>query len=205
MTLTQIFSLFVAMIILAFIPGPGVFTVVARAIASGFTNGLATALGILCGDYIFIFLSLFGLTALAQSWSFLFAIIKYAGAGYLCWLGLSLFLTKQTNVNIKSITELSFTQNFIAGLMTTLSNPKAILFYVSFFPAFINVPAVTVVDIGILLIITTLSVGSVMVSYAYFASKSSNLFKNPTAAIRLNKTAGIIMMGTGAWLVLRAT
>ncbi|MCE3252303.1 MAG: hypothetical protein K0Q67_1313 [Cellvibrio sp.] len=204
MTITSMLSLFVALVILAVIPGPGVFTVVARSMASGFFHGLVTVFGIVFGDYIFIILSLYGLSALASTMGGIFIFIKYAGAVYLVWLGIKLLLTKYSSVEVKPIIELSFFSNFIAGLVTTLSNPKAILFYVSFFPAFINVQSVTVVEIGQLLLVATIAVGSVMAAYAYAASKASLLFKSARAAKTLNVAAGSIMVGSGVLLATKA-
>ena len=204
MTITSMLSLFVALVILAVIPGPGVFTVVARSMASGFFHGLVTVFGIVFGDYIFIILSLYGLSALASTMGGIFTFIKYAGAVYLVWLGIKLLLTKYSSVEVKPIIELSFFSNFIAGLVTTLSNPKAILFYVSFFPAFINVQSVTVVEIGQLLLVATIAVGSVMAAYAYAASKASLLFKSARAAKTLNVAAGSIMVGSGVLLATKA-
>jgi len=204
MTITSMVSLFVALVILAVIPGPGVFTVVARSMASGFFHGLVTVFGIVFGDYIFIILSVYGLSALASTMGGIFTFIKYAGAAYLVWLGIKLLLTKYSYVEVKPIIELSFFSNFIAGLATTLSNPKAILFYVSFFPAFINVQSVTVIEIGQLLLVATMAVGSVMAAYAYAASKASLLFKSSRAANTLNVTAGSIMVGSGVLLATKA-
>ena len=204
MTITSMVSLFVALVILAVIPGPGVFTVVARSMASGFFHGLVTVFGIVFGDYIFIILSVYGLSALASTMGGIFTLIKYAGAAYLVWLGIKLLLTKYSSVEVKPIIELSFFSNFIAGLATTLSNPKAILFYVSFFPAFINVQSVTVIEIGQLLLVATMAVGSVMAAYAYAASKASLLFKSSRAAKTLNVTAGSIMVGSGVLLATKA-
>lgn len=204
MTITSMVSLFVALVILAIIPGPGVFTVVARSMASGFFHGLVTVFGIVFGDYIFIILSLYGLSALASTMSGVFTFIKYAGAVYLVWLGIKLLLKKYSSVEVKPIIELSFLSNFVAGLVTTLSNPKAILFYVSFFPAFINVKSVTVVEIWQLLLIATIAVGGVMAAYAYAASKASRLFKSSRAAKTLNVAAGSIMVGSGVLLATKA-
>jgi threonine/homoserine/homoserine lactone efflux protein len=204
MTTTSMVSLFVALVILAVIPGPGVFTVVARSMASGFFHGLVTVFGIVFGDYIFIILSVYGLSALASTMGGIFTFIKYAGAAYLVWLGIKLLLTKYSSVEVKPIIELSFFSNFIAGLATTLSNPKAILFYVSFFPAFINVQSVTVIEIGQLLLVATMAVGSVMAAYAYTASKASLLFKSSRAAKTLNVAAGSIMAGSGVLLATKA-
>lgn len=195
MTIASIFSLFIALVILAVIPGPGAFTVVARSMASGFSHGLATVFGIVFGDYIFIILSLYSLSALASTMGGFFALIKYAGAIYLVWLGVKLLLTKYNSVEIKPVVELSFLSNFTAGLVTTISNPKAILFYVSFFPAFVNVQSVHTIQIFQLLFVATVAVGSIMAGYAYTASKASRFLKISRANKALNITAGSI------WLV----
>jgi len=204
MTIASMLSLFVALFILAVIPGPGVFTVVARSMASGFFHGLVTVFGIVFGDYIFIILSLYGLSAVASTMGGFFTFIKYAGAIYLVWLGIKLLLTKYSSVEVKPVIELSFLSNFVAGLVTTLSNPKAILFYVSFFPAFINLQSVTVVEIWQLLLVATMAVGSVMVAYACAASKASRMFKSSRAAKTLNVAAGSIMVGSGVLLATKA-
>lgn len=204
MTITSIFSLFIAMVILAVIPGPGVFTVVARSMASGFIHGAITTVGIVFGDYIFIILSLYGLSALASITDGLFTFIKCAGAIYLAWLGIQLLRTKYTSVELKPVVEQSMLANFLTGLVTTLSNPKAILFYVSFFPAFINLQQVTILQVCQLLLVASFAVGSVMLAYAYAASKTSTLFKSEKANRALNKIAGCILLGTALLIFVKA-
>jgi len=204
MTFTSIFSLFVALIILAATPGPGVFTVVARSMAGGFLSGLATVLGIVFGDYIFIVLSVCGLAALSSAMGGFFAFIKYAGAMYLIFLGMKLLLAKSNSVEIKPASKQSLSSNFLAGLVTTLSNPKAILFYVSFFPAFVDVQQVASFQVFQLLLVATVAVGFVMAGYAYTASKASGFFKNSDASKKLNVAAGSIMIGSGALLGVRS-
>lgn len=203
MTITAMLSLFIALVVLAVIPGPGVFTVVARAMASGFGHGLVTVFGIVFGDYIFIVLSLYGLSTLASTMGGLFAFIKYAGAMYLMWLGIKLLLAKYSSVDVAPV-RASFLANFVAGMVTTLSNPKAIFFYVSFFPAFIHVQSITPVEVVQLLCIATLAVGGVMAAYAYAASKASRLFNSAGASLALNVAAGSIMLGSGALLASKA-
>jgi len=192
------------LVVLAVIPGPGVFTVVSRSMASGFLHGLAAVVGIVFGDYIFIVLSLYGLSTLASTMGGFFAFIKYAGAIYLIWLGVKLLLVKHNSVDVKPVVELSFLSNFVAGLITTLSNPKAILFYVSFFPAFVNVQNVTIVQVLQLLFVATIAVGSVISAYAYTASKASLIFKSSKANNTLNVAAGSIMIGSGVLLATKA-
>ena len=81
-----------AMVVLAAIPSPSVLLVVARAIASGFHQGFAVVVGIVCGDLLFILLALNGLGAIADlSW---FKWIQWLGAAYLIWMGGKLWLAK---------------------------------------------------------------------------------------------------------------
>lgn len=203
MTITAAISLFIAMVILAVIPGPGIFAVVARSISSGLNQGLVTVAGIVCGDYVFILLSLYGLSALAQSMGDLFMVIKYAGAAYLCWLGLQMLKSKPVDAEIPALSAVSIAGNFVTGLLTTLSNPKAILFYVSFFPAFIDMQSVSFMDVGIIIFIATVAVGGVMAVYAYTACKARKLFQNTKATRTLNVTAGSIMLGSGTLLAIK--
>lgn len=203
MTITSTFSLVIALVILAAIPGPGVFTVVARSMTSGFSHGLVTVFGIVFGDYVFILLSLYGLSALATTMGGLFSLIKYGGAIYLIWLGIQLLLTKHKPVDVTPINELSFLANFMAGLITTLSNPKAIIFYVSFFPAFVDIHNITIFQLGQLLLIASIAVGSVMAGYAYSASKARHLFKSQKTNRILNISAGSIMVASGVLIATK--
>ncbi|MES2826403.1 MAG: LysE family translocator [Pseudomonadota bacterium] len=204
MTLSSMLSLFIALVVLAAIPGPGVLTVVARSMASGFSHGLITTFGIVCGDYVFIILSLYGLSTLASAMGGLFAFLKYGAAAYLIWLGVKLLLAKHSNVEVKPVLELSFVTNFMAGLVTTLSNPKAMFFYVSFFPAFVNVHRVTIIEVSQLLFLATVAVGSVMAGYAYTASKASKVFNSQRANKTLNLSAGWVMLGCGVLLAIKS-
>ena len=135
----SLLALFGAMLIVALIPGPAVFAVIARTFSSGFSRGLMMIIGITLGDFIFILLSLFGLSIIAEIMGTAFLIIKYVSAAYLIWLGITLIKSKVNAEDIKSSKESSLIANLITGLMVNLGNPKAIVFYIGLFPAFIDV------------------------------------------------------------------
>ena len=160
-------------------------------------------MGIVLGDYVFILLALFGLTALSEIMGTTFFIIKYLSAFYLIWLGIKLLKSKASSVEMQDSVESSLSSNFIAGLLITLGNPKAILFYVGFFPAFINVSDVSNSDVLKIMAAATLAFGSVNLFYSYMAVKAKNLFKSPNASTVINKTAGTIMVSTGALIVVK--
>ena len=204
MSIDSLFALFGTMLILAIVPGPAVFAIIARSFSSGKLQAFYMTTGIVLGDYIFIVLALFGLSALAEIMGTAFFIIKYLSAAYLIWLGIKLLRTKTDSIDIEASKNSSLTSNFLTGLFITLGNPKAILFYVGFFPAFVNVSEVTVSDTGLIMLAATVAFGSVNMCYSLLAVKAKNTFKSPNAATIINKTAGTIMVSTGVLVAVKA-
>ncbi len=204
MTITTTLALFGSMILLALIPGPGVFAVIARSMSSGFSHGAATTVGIVFGDYVFIIFSVMGLVALANVMGSFFIVLKYLGAAYLIYLAVSLWRSSTNVEGTEGIKEMSFVSNFLAGLFTTLGNPKAILFYVGFLPAFMDLAAISAWDIALIMLVATLAVGGVMLGYAYAASKSRRLLSSPRAQKNLNRTASGVMACSGVLLATKA-
>lgn len=203
MTTSSLLLLFISMVVLAIIPGPGILVVVARTLAGGFKHGIAASIGIVLGDYVFILLAVYGLIAVAEAMGGLFIIIKYLGAAYLCWLGIGLIRQKHNAQQVQAGDKSAYATDCAVGLITTLSNPKAILFYLSFFPTFLDLTAMTTVDIGLILLVATVAVGGVMVSYAFIAAKATNLFKSKQFNRRINLTAGGVLIGSGALMALK--
>ncbi|NQZ07828.1 MAG: LysE family translocator [Algicola sp.] len=203
MTTTSLIALFGAMFLLAIVPGPAVFAIIARSFSSGFLRGVYMTMGIVLGDYVFIILALFGLNALAEAMGATFFIIKYVSAAYLMWLGYKLLRAKSSPIDIETSEESSLFSNFMAGLLITLGNPKAILFYIGFFPAFVNVGEVAITDVLLIMGAATLAFGSVNLGYSYLAIRAKKVFKSPKAATVINKTAGTIMVSTGALIAVR--
>ena len=205
MTLSSTAALFGAMFVLAILPGPSVFAVVARSIASGFTHGLVTVLGIVAGDLIFIIFVVCGLWSIAETMSSLFALVKYLGCAYLIWLGMGLLNAQSKSVEIQGIKELSWLSNFLCGLFITLGDQKAIIFYISFLPAFLEMSSVSVFDAGIIMIVATIAVGGAKLVYAYMADKSRLFFEKSWAKKGMNITAGSVMIGTAIFLVVKTS
>ena len=189
------------MILLAMIPSPSVFAVVARSIASGFTHGLVTVMGIVVGDFVFILLAIYGLSAIAETMDSLFILVKYLGGAYLIWLGIELSRSKVKTVEVDGVRELSWLSNFLCGLFITLSDPKAILFYLSFFPAFLDLSNISMAETSTILVTAAMAVGGGKLCYAYMADKARLFFKSFRAKKIMNLTASVVMIGTGIFLM----
>lgn len=203
MNISSIMALFGTMVVLALMPGPSVFAVAARSLASGFTQGLITALGIVIGDFIFILLAIYGLSAIADTLGIFFVFVKYLGGVYLIWLGVGLWRSNPRTIEVEGLVEASGVSSFASGLLITLSDPKAIFFYISFFPAFLDLSQISIVDTGMVMAIAFVAVGGVKVGYAYMADRARLLFRNRKARKRMNMMAGIVMIGTGLFLLVK--
>jgi threonine/homoserine/homoserine lactone efflux protein len=195
----------VAMLVLAASPGPGVFATIARALASGLRPSLAVICGIILGDVIFLLFAAFGLSMVAQALGNLFFIVKLCGGAYLIWLGVRIWLKKPEPVTVnQNLNTHSQWGNFASGLVITLSNPKVILFYCGFLPTFLDLSALTLIDLVIVVTIITIVLGCVLGTYAFLASRARRMFTNQQAVRRLNCAAGGVMVAAGFAIAIRS-
>ncbi|WP_345973375.1 LysE family translocator [Sulfurimonas diazotrophicus] len=200
MTLYDLAAFSVAMFLLAATPGPGAFITVSKALASGFNATLPVIAGIVAGDLVFLLAAIYGLAAIAEVFSLLFVMIKYAGAAYLIWLGVQLWRAPPKQMRVAA----SKKYGFLSGLSITLGNPKVILFYLGFLPAFVDLHALESVDVVLTALALALILGSVMLFYAFSAARTGMLFKSEQSQKRLKRTAGSVMIGTGSVLLAKA-
>ena len=205
MTLYSAIGFSVAMLILAASPGPGVFATVARALASGFRPALAVICGIVLGDIIFLMLAALGLSIVARLFGNMFVIIKICGGAYLVWLGIRIWLKNpQPASGTQDSDSSSRWENFVGGLIITLSNPKVILFYCGFLPTFLDLSSLTTLDLAIVVIIITAVLIGVLGTYAYLASRARQIFSSQRSVQRLNRAAGSVMVAAGVAIAVRS-
>ena len=193
------------MLILAASPGPGVFAVVSRSISSGFRKSLFMIGGIVTGDLLYLTFAIFGLTIIARTMSDLFQIIRILGGLYLLWTGYKTFRSPvneemELSGGNEDVSNLSV---FVSGLLITLSNPKVILFYCGFLPAFVDLNSLKLNEGAIIITLVMLILGSVMSGYSRLADSAGKLVRSGKGRKRLNRGAGGIMMTAGAALILK--
>lgn len=202
MTISSIVALFGGMVVLAAIPSVSVVAVSTRAATSGFIHGVFTTLGIVLGDIIFIIIAILGLSFLAETMGSLFVLIKYLGGVYLILLGIALFKSKAKNMEKEEVVKSSLLSSFLTGLFITLGDQKATLFYLGFFPAFVDLSQVSWVDTGIIIAIATLAVGGVKLGYAFMANRARLLISSKITK-GLNIAAGCVMIAVGVFLIIK--
>jgi threonine/homoserine/homoserine lactone efflux protein len=204
LSLASILALLGTLIVLAVIPSVSVLAVSARAAAFGFTHGMFTAFGIVVADIIFILVAVYGLALIAGLMGEQFTLIKYIGGAYLIWLGISLWRTDSRARKSDTVKQSSLGSSFLTGFLITLGDQKAILFYLGFFPAFIDLSRMTPADTMIIIAIAIVGVGGAKLVYAWLADRASLLFKNTRAVHGINMLAGGVMIAVGMVLLLKA-
>lgn len=202
MTFSSIVALFSAMVVLASIPSLSVLAVSTRAATSGFIHGVFTTIGIVVGDIIFIIIAIGGLSFLAETMgSFLF-LIKYLGSAYLILMGIGLCRSKSKIVEKDLVVKSSLMSSFLTGFLITLGDRKAALFYLGFFPAFVDISRISYGDTIIILAITTVAVGGVKLGYAFMADKT-RLPINSKIERGMNIFAGCVTIAAGIFLITK--
>jgi threonine/homoserine/homoserine lactone efflux protein len=193
------------MLILAASPGPGVFATVARALASGLRPSFSVICGIVLGDVVYLMFAVFGLSIVARSLGNMFFMVKLCGGAYLIWLGIKIWLqTPAPIIGNQNQQVHSQWGNFATGLVITLSNPKVILFYCGFLPTFLDLSALTLLDLIIIVMLIAIVLSAVLGTYAFLASGARKMFTNQQAVRRLNRTAGGVMVGAGLVIAIRS-
>jgi threonine/homoserine/homoserine lactone efflux protein len=190
------------MMVLAALPSTSVALVVVRSARLGVAHGLWVAAGIVMADLLFAALALWGMAELAQQLGSLFALVRIAAGLWLVWFGITLIRNRDTALKTGAISGSSKTVSFLAGLAVTLGDIKAIVFYASLFPLFVNMHAPDVAHLVAVLLITVFSVGGVKAVYACLAQRISRR-SNPRLRQPLSIAAGGAMIGAGTWLVTR--
>jgi leucine efflux protein len=128
-------SFVVAVIVFLMIPGPGNLALITSTGKGGVRGGLAATLGVIGGDQVLMWLAVAGVAALLAAYPPAFRGVQWLGAGYLAWLGLRMLLAKPGD---KPALHIRAGHYFRQAFAITLLNPKAIVFYMAFFPLFVD-------------------------------------------------------------------
>ena len=191
----------VAIIVFLAIPGPGNLALLTATGKGGVRSGAAATLGVIAGDQVLLWLAVAGLSAVLISYPGLFSTVKWMGAAYLLGLGYSLFRVKPGDGPVLNMKPDHY---FRQALLITVLNPKAIVFYMAFFPLFVD-PAIHLglLTFGVMaatIAALTLVYGLVVVLLAYYLAE--RVRANPIVGTILNKTAGVLLVGFGLKLAL---
>ena len=191
----------VAFIILLAIPGPGNLALILSTGKGGIRGGLASTFGIIFGDQVLLWLAVAGVAALLKAYPAAFHLVQWLGAGYLVYLGLRMILAKP---GAAPTLEIKPRQYLWQTLVITVFNPKAIIFYIAFFPLFIDPQRhqglITFGFMAVTIMVLTFLYGLLVVLLTHFLAE--RMRSNPRIARGLEKLAGLCLVGFGVKLTL---
>jgi threonine/homoserine/homoserine lactone efflux protein len=185
--------------VLCLVPGPAVLLVLSQALAHGTGKAVWSIMGIVAANTIYFVLSATGLAAILVASYDLFFAIKWIGALYLIWLGLSTMFGASGPVPL-SITErrsVPGRRMFLNGVVLQLSNPKALVFFTAFLPQFVDPHRPLWLQILILAFTSFVIEFLVQLFYATLADRASSWAKRPSFGRVLNRFAGGLLIAAG--------
>jgi leucine efflux protein len=190
-----------AIIIFLAIPGPGNLALITSTGKGGIAGGLGATLGVIAGDQVLMWAAVAGVAALLAAYPAAFHAVQWLGAAYLAWLGLKMLLAKPGAAPILNIEPRHYFKQ--AGLITLL-NPKAIVFYMAFFPLFVD-PArhqglLTFGVMAATIAALTFAYGLIVVLLTHHLAE--RMRANPVIGRILEKVAGVFLLGFGIKLAV---
>ncbi len=202
----EFLGLSTVVLVAALTPGPAVTAIVARTITDGLRPAMAINAGVVSGDVLFLTLAVAGMSAAARSMGDLFDALRLAGAAYLVWQGLVLW---RSRLRVPPATgesgahERHFWRNYAAGLLLMFGHVQAMLFYAALLPGFVDLPALTALDLLLLVVMLIVVIGGVNTGYALLASRARGFFADERAQVTLRRAAGTLMFAAAALVVSR--
>ncbi len=196
------FILFVsAAAILALTPGPGILYVLGRTLHGGRREGVLSALGTFVGGSVHVLAAALGLSAILMTSATTFEVVRYAGASYLIYLGISMIRNRRANLTAQNEGDKS-QRNFLQGITTEVLNPKTALFFLSFIPQFVS-PARGHLTLQFLLlgaVSVSLNTAVDLIIVGFAGSIALRLAGNPNFIVRQRTASGVGMIGLGIYV-----
>lgn len=192
----------IAIVVFLAIPGPGNLALVTSTGKGGIRGGLAATLGVILGDQVLMWTAVAGVAALLGAYPTAFRAMQWLGAAYLAWLGGKMLFARPGARPTLYIRPRHYLRQ---AMLITVLNPKAIMFYMAFFPLFVDPPRhqglVTFGFMAVTIAVLTFLYGLAAVLLTHFLAE--RLRANPAISRALEKMSGMLLIGFGVKLVLR--
>lgn len=190
-----------AIIVFLLLPGPGNLALITSTGKGRIRGGLAATLGVILGDQVLMWLAVAGVATLLNAYPAAFHAVQWLGSAYLAWLGGKMLLAKPGAAPVLHIEPHHYLRQ---ALMITLLNPKAIVFYMAFFPLFVDPGRhpglMTFAFMALTIAVLTFIYGSIAVLLTHFLAE--RLRANPLISRSLEKLAGLFLIGFGIKLAV---
>jgi threonine/homoserine/homoserine lactone efflux protein len=202
---TRLFLFLTAALLLAIAPGPGMLYVLARSLAGGKREGVLSAIGTFFGGMVHVFAAALGVSIILARSAVAFATVKYAGAAYLCFLGVRMILDARrdkTDVDAIALSTKPARNPLWQGVATEVLNPKTALFFLSFIPQFVvranGHVFLQFVALGTISVVMNTTADLIVIALA--GPLGEKIRSSATFRRRQRTVTGAIMIGLGTYL-----
>src|SRR4051812_4994469 len=203
MTLTNLPLFLIAALLIAVIPGPGIFYVAARTLSGGSKAGIASTFGTALGGLVHVIAGGLGVSALILASAELFTALKFVGAVYLVWLGIRTF-REARDLLPQQVIAVGTQRAFREGVLVEALNPKTAAFFLAFIPQFLDPAggyiALQFMALGLISVALNTLVDVIVVMMA--ATARAGLTRHPNLLQRLRQGSGLFIAGLGLSLAL---
>ncbi|SPR99649.1 LysE family translocator [Cupriavidus taiwanensis] len=193
----------IAAVVLAITPGPAIAYVVARTVAGGRSEGLASCLGTGLGGLLHVLAAAAGLSLVIAQSALAFSVLKYLGAAYLVYLGVRMLVRKDPPATLAAVPSRGARRALVDGVMVEVLNVKTALFFLAFLPQFVAPGAAAVSQLVLLgcICVTLNTLVDVVVVFAAHRLLRSGAARAARARL-MTRASGVTMVGLGAFLAL---
>ncbi|MCC6002066.1 MAG: LysE family translocator [Pararhodobacter sp.] len=205
MTATALDLLFYAgaIFILFATPGPVWVALTARALSGGFASAAPLAVGVALGDMVWPLAAIFGLSWIVSVYGGFMDMLRWVAVGMFLFMGWQLIRHAARDLaSDNRLTRPGNMAGFMAGVTVIMANPKAILFYMGVLPGFFDLTRITWADVAAILAISVAIPMAGNLVVAGLIGKVRRLLRSPAALARLNRTAGVLLIGVGVVIAL---
>ena len=190
-----------AIILFLLVPGPGNLALITSTTKGGIRGGLAATLGVIAGDQVLMWMAVAGVAAVLAAYPAAFHAVQWLGAAYLAWMGFRMLRAKAGSGPVLNIHAGQYARQ---SFLITLLNPKAIVFYMAFFPLFVDPVRQqglwTFGAMAVTIAVLTFLYGLTSVMLTHFLA--ARMRANPHIGRVLEKVAGVFLVGFGVKLAL---
>ncbi len=185
-----------ASLVLVVVPGPAVIYILTRSVSQGRDAGLVSAIGVNLGSTVHVFAAVAGLTVLLASSATAYTILKWAGVGYLAWIGVRTLMSDDEEFSNPTVEPAGLRRVFVQGVLVNMLNPKVAIFFLAFLPQFVDPSSPNATTETLVLGLTLVGIGLVSDSiYALVGGSVGDLFRDRPRTARISRlTAGSVYL-----------
>lgn len=199
----SLLAFLIAAAVLAITPGPGIAYVVARTVAGGRSEGLASCLGTGIGGMLHVLAAALGVSLIVAQSAVAFNLVKYLGAAYLIYLGIRLLLREDQASTAEPVVSQGLRGALFEGIVVEALNVKTALFFLAFLPQFVSTGEPMLSQLMLLgsICVALNTIVDVIAVFAADRLLQSSAARAARARL-LTRVSGVTMLGLGAYLAL---